>query len=187
MRYNGAEKLLSPIQYPLKTGQLINVALKCASVLQKSTVARLLEFYWYDLSTLFDLDLDGYGCYGYPYLDDYWIKPDHFPFLVYVDDVLAGLVLIQKTLPEFSVSPIDRWDISEFFILRKFRGQNVGLHAAHMIWSGFKGPWQLRVLKENVRATQFWFKTVRAFVSKDIEVLEKTLQGSQWHLFLFKS
>jgi predicted acetyltransferase len=186
MRYNAPEKLLGPIQYPLKTGQLINVTLKCASVLQKSVVARLLEFYWYDLSTLFGLDLDESGRYGYSYLDDYWVKPDHFPFLVYVDDVLAGLVLIQKTLPEFSVSSIDRWDIAEFFILRKFRGQHVGRHAAHLAWYGFKGPWQLRVLKENVRATQFWFKTVQAF-SKDFEVLEKTLQGSQWHLFLFKS
>ena len=52
------------------------------------------SLYEYDSSEYDHLDVDAHGLFGYKYLDQYWTEPGRYPFLVRVEDKLAGLVLV---------------------------------------------------------------------------------------------
>lgn len=65
---------------------------------QKSILRNLLELYKYDFSE-FDPDDDSNpnGLYEYKYLDHYWTEDGRYPFLIKVDDKLAGFALVRDT------------------------------------------------------------------------------------------
>lgn len=77
------------------------VAVVPASRAQEPVVANLLELYAYDFSEFHDVELGEDGRFGYPALSLYWSEPDHHPFLLRVDDKLAGLILVKKSFPDF--------------------------------------------------------------------------------------
>ena len=107
----------------------------------------LLELYQHDLSEFDDRDVDTHGIYGYPYLDDYWVEADRCPFLIDIDGRWAGFALVRLGPPV---------DISEFFVMRRFRRSGVGREAALQLFWKYPGEWQLRQLASNPSATSFW-------------------------------
>jgi predicted acetyltransferase len=66
----------------------------------------------------------------------YWKESNKYPYLIWVNKKLAGFVLVQKG------SPIDDnpeiWDITEFFLMRKFRQKGIGELVAREIFSPSK-------------------------------------------------
>jgi predicted acetyltransferase len=130
-----------------------------AKIEQKPIVANLLELYAYDFTEFFDFDIGDSGFYGYEWLPLYWSDPNRFPYLVYVDGKLAGLVVIQKGSPITDDREI--YDVAEFFIMRKYKRKKIGSSVAFKIWEMFKGHWQVRVLVENKIACSFWSNTVK--------------------------
>ena len=67
-----------------------------------------------------------------------------------------------------SRSPAGRWagfilvrtegvnDMSEFFVMRKYRRSGTGREAARRVFALFPGAWQVRQLHGNDAATAFW-------------------------------
>ena len=84
-------------------------------------------------------------------LNDYWTKPDHHPFLIFFESELAGFVLIRKYPNDES-----RYDIGQFFVLRRFKRQGIGAATFNAILDRFPGKWLTRVLTNNAAAQQFW-------------------------------
>lgn len=123
------------------------VRVRPASEGDKSVLRNLLELYQHDFSEFDDRDVDAHGLYGYPYLDHYWVEPDRRPFLIDVDGLWAGFALVR-------LSP--RIDMSEFFVMRRFRRSGIGREAAVQLFGMFPGRWQVRQLTRNPGATQFW-------------------------------
>ena len=81
-----------------------------------------MELYQYDFSELLNTDLDEHWYFGYSYLDYYWVESNRYPFVVRVDDKLAGFALVNK-----STCLLDsQYALAEFFILRKYRKQGIG-------------------------------------------------------------
>ncbi|BAZ51756.1 hypothetical protein NIES4103_44140 [Nostoc sp. NIES-4103] len=64
-----------------------------ASITDKPLIQRMMELYQYDFSEIEGTDLNKHGYFGYPYLDYYWVEADRYPFIVQVDEKLAGFVL----------------------------------------------------------------------------------------------
>ncbi len=122
-----------------------------ATISDKAVVRRLLELYAHDFSEFEDYDVDEHGLFGYPYLDHYWTDPDRHPFLFRVDGHLAGFALVRSGTPH---------DMAEFFVLRKYRREGIGAHAARDVFARFPGAWQVRQLTANARATSFWRATI---------------------------
>src|SRR5712664_3525928 len=68
-----------------------------AAAEQEPVMANLLELYAHDFSEFHDVYLRNDGRFGcYKNLSLYWREPDRHPFLVWVDDKLAGLVLVKR-------------------------------------------------------------------------------------------
>lgn len=84
--------------------------------------------------------------------EKYWKEPNYFPFLIRVNDELAGFVLINN---KGSSEKID-WFLAEFFIVAKFQKMGIGRIVALQIFEQFKGYFELTILPENVPALRFW-------------------------------
>jgi predicted acetyltransferase len=156
-----------------------------ASLAQKRILANLLELYSHDFSEFTDLEISLDGRFGYRELDLYWSDPDRLPFLLYVTNRLAGFALIKA----YHRDGLDEtvWDMTEFFILRGYRGRGIGTAAAHQVWKRFPGRWQVRVMATNEPAYRFWHHAVKSFAGDDFLVTDYQQAGKDWHRLSFES
>jgi predicted acetyltransferase len=153
-----------------------------ATIEQKQILANLLELYTYEFTDFFAFDIGSDGYYGYEYLPLYWTDPNRYPYLIYVEEKLAGFVLIQKGSPISDDKNI--FDVAEFFIMKKYRRKNIGSTVVMDIWRQFIGRWQVRVLLGNKEASLFWTSVIAQFVKKDIVPFEIE---NRWLVYQFIS
>lgn len=156
-----------------------------ATLEQKPALANLLELYAYDFTEFCDFDIGNNGFYGYEYLSLYWTEPTRFPYLIYVNKKIAGFILVQQGSPISEAPTI--WDISEFFVMKKYKRQGVGTAAALKIWQQFKGLWQVRVLVSNPIACSFWLQAIKKLTSTDPLKTEATIKEDDWIIYTFES
>jgi hypothetical protein len=70
----------------------MHIDLQKASLEEKFVLRNLMELCQHDYCEFNGEDVGAFGLFfGYTYLDHYWTDPDHFPFLVRVDEHIAGL------------------------------------------------------------------------------------------------
>jgi predicted acetyltransferase len=102
-----------------------------ASHSQDPIIQNLAQLYTHDFSEFRtdtakgDLLLDG-RFEAYP-LEGYWTRPGWWASMIWCDEALAGFALINDHA--HSGKPVDH-SVSEFFVLRKYRGRGVGRLAA---------------------------------------------------------
>lgn len=163
----------------------VNVEIIAAPSEQEPILANLLELYIHDFSELIELELDAGGHFGYRSLPLYWKEPDRYPFLVKVNDNLAGFVFLHKESQITGDKQI--WDMAEFFIVRGYRRRGVGKKAAHEIWKRFPGKWEVRVIDKNQKAKEFWERSISEFVGQTIIPTLFQKGDRCWHVFAFES
>ncbi len=132
--------------------------LVCAKA-HRNIVENLFPYYVYDLSAQSQWPCGDDGRYGFntALLDPHWSRDDHWPWLIYCGDELAGFCLLRR----YPNNP-ERYDIDQFFVLRKFKGQGIGKRAFELAVSAMPGLWQTRVLVENTAALHFWRGAINA-------------------------
>jgi predicted acetyltransferase len=157
--------------------ELANIEINPAEVSERPILRHLMELYLYDFSEFDNADLGPSGLYEYPYLDHYWVEPERSPFLVRLDGHLAGFVLVARY--NYLTGLKDTWTIAEFFIMRKYRHQGVGEHAARLIFDQFHGAWQVGQISENTPATIFWRKVISRYTHDQFQ--EHILNNDDWH------
>lgn len=115
----------------------MKIIVEAASLDDMNTIQNLGRYYVYDMSRYCGF-LEGwktpenglFDCFESFDWSCYWKLPDRYPFLVKVDDELAGFVLVNKK----GSSPDVDWNIGEFFIIAKFQGKGVGRYVAKYIF-----------------------------------------------------
>ena len=134
-------------------------------VTQASRVAldNLMQLYVHDWSELLPLDVGSDGRFGAPSLEAYFREDDHHAFLIEVDGHLAGFVLVVARSRITGTAGVH--DMAEFFVLRRYRRQGVGLAAAATAFARFAGRWEVRQRDENVAATTFWRRAIDRFTA----------------------
>jgi predicted acetyltransferase len=152
---------------------------------QEPILANLLELYAHDFSEFHHLQLGKDGRFGYSQLPLYWTDPGRHPFLVRIDEELAGLVLV-KTGSELTGNETV-WDIAEFFVVRGHRRRGLGTEIARELWNRFPGLWEVRAMHSNRPARQFWEHAISAFLGETIQSVQFDKGGECWHLFSFES
>ena len=98
---------------------------------QRGTIDQLMQLYIYDFSEFIELDVARDGLFAHEPLSEYWDAPGGSVYLIYVDDRIAGFVLVsQDPFMEYE-EPVTC--IGEFFILRRYRRKGYGrLVAFHL-------------------------------------------------------
>jgi predicted acetyltransferase len=119
----------------------------------------------------------------YKYLDHQWTDDYRRPFIVKVDDQIAGFALVIIDVPrEFTkLSSAEKTNvISDFFIMRKYRRKGIGKKVAFSLFKEFRGVWEVKQTHSNKKANIFWKNVIREYTSGD-EFKEKWVQNESWN------
>lgn len=139
----------------------MNFKIRLANPEDQLALNRMLELYQHDLSDIWDQDMDCHGAYGYQ-TDSYFCgKTDKKAFVFLVDTKYAGVALVntQCRLRE------NEWWMSQFFVVKKYRGRGVGELAARHIFDHIHGKWEVGQLKGNDQGLKFWTKTISRYTN----------------------
>jgi predicted acetyltransferase len=148
-------------------------------------LANLLQLYAHDFSEFHNLDLGRDGRFGYTPLPLYWSEPGRHPFLVWVEDKLAGFALVKRGSEVSGDEKV--WDMAEFFVIRGYRRRGIGTQVAHEVWRRFPGLWEVRVMQSNTAAQDFWARAISNFVGEAIHPVRVEKGSKDWILFSFES
>lgn len=162
------------------------VSLQLAPAQDAPVFANLFEFYAYDLSDAFGLDIGADGTFGdYPKLPLYWQEPDRrFPYLIRSGEQLAGFALITRGSPFTNAAD---FDVAEFFVLKRYRHCGVGGRAAIWLWNQLPGRWSVRVAECNRTAQPFWSGVIAHYAQGQFVQEEHEVAGKRWQVFGFDS
>lgn len=131
----------------------------------KSVLQNLLQLYLYDFSEFTGDDVNTHGRYEYLYLDNYWIEDRRDPYFIHHSNELAGFVLVTRGTSDVAAGTFDAdlMSISEFFVMRKYRGRGLGKHAAGSCFDMYAGDWQVTTPQHNIPAEAFWRNVIDGY------------------------
>ena len=141
----------------------MNILVQTARPEDRPVLEHLMQLYLYDFSEFERVDVNKSGLYEYKYLESYWEEEHRHPFLIYVDEHIAGFVLVNKVvfLPENEGAN----SIAEFFVMRKYRRAGVGKQVAVRIFDIFPGKWEVQETRHNLPAQKFWRKIIAEYTN----------------------
>lgn len=135
--------------------------LRAVSNDDRATLDRLMQFYMYDFSEIVDLDFDDTGVFPSELLSRFLPDSDSRAWLIESENSLAGFVLV-SACTELTNGKTGSL-IKDFFVMRAHRRKQIGHRAAHKVFKMHPGNWDVRVMKANIRAVEFWRSTINAF------------------------
>ncbi len=116
---------------------------------------QMLELYQYELSDIWDQDLDENGRYGYDLSRHR--EGQRFHAHVALDDGrLAGFALVAPA----AVTRTEGSWMEQFFVLKKHRHAGVGTALALHVFRSHPGPWEVGQMPANLPAQAFWRKVI---------------------------
>lgn len=137
---------------------------------EKLILAHLLELYEYDFSEYNHNDVSQLGLYGYSYLDYYWTEDNRFAYFIKIDGKYAGFVMICDYC--YVSKNDDRFFMSEFFVMKKYRKQGIGMTVLKKIFDLHKGKWELSVYPKNKPSVNFWKKAIHEYAKNLYQCIE---------------
>lgn len=134
----------------------------------KSVLANLFQLYMHDITQDLHMDINEHGLFDYDYIDYFFSKDGYMPFMIYVDDKIAGFVLIDL---DFMVleGKEDEYNLSEMFILNGYKGKGIGKKVAFIIFDMFLGTWEVKPVPRSLRAKTFWEKSINEYTKGKFE------------------
>ncbi len=121
-------------------------------------VRRLVQLYLYDLGgDRWRVESD--GSFADPgWHRRFWARRGRHHFVIRVDGRPAGFALVSERA---HFAGDGTREISEFFVLRRYRRRGVGGRVARALFARFPGHWELAELSWNVAAQRFWRGLIR--------------------------
>ncbi|WP_165279903.1 GNAT family N-acetyltransferase [Paenibacillus protaetiae] len=147
----------------------MNVQLEKITEDKISTLKRLVELAAYDLSELSGSKIDEKGSYITNLNLSAWVDdPNYEPYFIRADMELAGFVIIKHLTEE------DVYYLNHFFILRKFRRNNIGTTAAIRTFDLYAGNWRVSEFDWNKPAQLFWRKVIKDYTQNNYVDIRRT-------------
>jgi len=104
----------------------------------------------------------------YKHTNSYWEKPGRYPYFVLINN--------------YNILETKAKSISEFYIKKEFRKQDIGKTAAIKAFKLFPGKWEVGELRENVPAHSFWRKVIEEYTGNKFEEID--LSNEKWDGFV---
>lgn len=138
----------------------------------KQVLVNLFQLYLHDITKSLSMDVNSHGLFEYNEIDLYFLNDeDRKPYFIYVDDKIAGFVLVDK---EFLVldKKENTYDISEFFILNSYKRKGIGKKVAKEIFDMHRGSWEVRPVPRSDEAFSFWKNIIEEYTNNNYEIHE---------------
>jgi predicted acetyltransferase len=149
----------------------VNVDVREARPDDRPALRRLMQLYLYDFATLEGWDLGDDGLYGDARrIESFWRDPLRRSFFVCVDGELAGFVIVREGA---HFAGEGTREISEFFVLRRYRRRRVGEEVARSMFDAFPGRWEVAETARNVEAQAFWRAVIGRYTRGRYEELAR--------------
>ena len=141
-----------------------------------AAVGRMLELYQYELSDIWDQDIDARGEFGYD-LGEHQRAERFFAHVALVDQHYAGFALVAPAV----VTQREGCWMEQFCILKKYRRIGAGRALAEHAVASHPGPWEIGQIPENRAAREFWRPVISRLTGgrlSEVEVTEGWWQGT---------
>ncbi|MFO0618647.1 MAG: hypothetical protein U0414_39005 [Polyangiaceae bacterium] len=142
----------------------VAVELVAARAEDEPVVSRLMQLYVHDLSDRVGMDIGEDGLFPFAPEQRYWSEARYQPFLLRVGGRLSGFVVVDG-VSRLSGEPVN--DMSQFFVLKRYRRKGVGRAAAITTFDRFPGTWEVREAPENAPAIAFWRSVIDGYTAGD--------------------
>lgn len=152
---------------------------------KKNALRQLLELYTYDFTEYIPFHLNEDGTFGYPNLDQYWTRKECHPFFIRAGHHLAGFAMVSDYCP---VRGEGYRSIEEFFVMKSYRRQGVGLEAAKAVIAAFPGSkWEIGQHGKNTVSQKFWETVVNEVTGGSFEKKNYVDRGEECIALLFQT
>jgi predicted acetyltransferase len=131
------------------------IEIRNARAEDRPALQRMLELYQYELSDIWDQDLDAHGEYGYA-LDRFWSADGCHAFVATVSGHYAGFALADGAV---KVGNSGHW-MDQFFVLKKYRRGGLGAALARHVFDALPGRWEVGQMPYNLAAQAFWRRVI---------------------------
>ena len=134
------------------------------SLLDREWLINVDPFSLHDLSAFDDASytLDDRGLWSPDHLPG-WLQEDtDHPFILLEAGRRVGFALVNQA-PSPHMQPGMDFRMSEFFVLRSYRGQGIGRRAVFTLFDRFRGKWEIFELPRNEPAIRFWRGAIGAY------------------------
>jgi predicted acetyltransferase len=138
-------------------------------------IGRMLELYQYELSDIWDQELDENGEFGYD-LSPHIEAKRFFAHVALVDGHFAGFALVAPA----AVTRQDGCWMEQFFILKRYRRSGVGKKLAEHVFRCHPGGWEVGQMPANLPAQAFWRRIISELTAgrfSEIEVSDGWWRG----------
>jgi predicted acetyltransferase len=154
-----------------------SLAIYPAQDADRQALGRMLELYQYELSDIWDQDLDPTGLYGYN-LDYYWKDTNCTAYVATIGGNYAGFALVDD---QVKVGEGQFW-MDQFCVLKKYQRRGIGTALAIYVFADKRGKWEVGQMPQNLRAQQFWRKTIGDFTAGNY--VESQITEGWWQGFV---
>lgn len=149
--------------------EIMNLEIRKASIQDKTIIQNLLELYIYDFTEFGQYYVNENGLFGYKDLDLYWEEEGRDPYLIVVDQKLAGFALIHS---EKNSEGEMVHAVSEFFVMKLYRGKGIGKEVAFYLFDQYPGLWEVYQMKTNIPTQFFWRSAIKAYTQDNYEEIQ---------------
>jgi predicted acetyltransferase len=139
-------------------------------------IGRMLELYQYELSDIWDQELDADGEFGSD-TSRHRQAQRFFAHVLLVDQHYAGFALVAPAM----VTQEEGFWMEQFFVLKKYRKAGHGLALARHVFQSHPGAWEVGQMPGNAAARQFWRSVVSRVTQgsfAEVEVTQGWWQGT---------
>jgi len=131
------------------------------SAADREWLTNVYPFYLHDLSE-YDLayyTLDDRGIWMPDHRASWLEDDDDHPLIILESGRRVGFALVNQA-PSPHMQPGMDFRMSEFFVLRRHRGQGIGRRAVFALFDRFRGKWEIFELARNAVAISFWRRVI---------------------------
>ena len=105
-----------------------------------------------------------------------WLKEDtDHPLIIVASGHRVGCALMNQA-PSPHMQPGMDFRMSEFFVLRRHRGQGIGRAAVFALFDRFGGTWEVTEIMRNTLAISFWRRVIGEYTSGKYQ---ETMSGTE--------
>jgi predicted acetyltransferase len=138
---------------------------------------QLLELYQYELSDIWEQDLDAQAQYGYD-LSRHKQAERFFAHVALEGNQYVGFALVGPA----AVTRSEGWWMEQFFVLKRYRRSGVGQELARHVFLSHPGPWEIGQMPANATARVFWRGVIGAVTGG--QFTEAQITEGRWQGFV---
>ena len=136
------------------------VTLKKVPVSDRNTLWNMVQKYFYELSAIYDMEMDAAGNYEYRYFDSYFEQPGRTALFICHDRTRIGFALINN----FScLGDSIEYAVAEFTIFPRYRHRHFAAEAVRQLFRTYPGKWEIKYSRRNPAAETLWKNAAREY------------------------